>query len=1261
MASAAHAQLAGGSGPITGYHDNPSECTSCHFSNPAAFTATANITGPVSVLHGQLSSTFSLSGTGGTRRGFNIAIYRVSGNVKQTTAFSNLSAGINTPTSNELQHTVAESRTSWSFRWTAPATLGSYRVYACVNPVNNDGNDGALDGNAACDTYNFSVTNQNPNALNDFNIITVAEDSGLSGTFNVLTNDVQTQGDAFSWDSTNTAGLSGSLQDNSNGTYRFNPNGQFESLDSGEFGSTTFTYTIEENAYAGYTDTATVTLRVSGANDAPMAAQDGAVGAGNGHVTVNEGAVANNVGNLLANDSDVDVESLTSSRAGPGCAAVSPGEASAFTLNTDGTFNYTHDGSEPLQDSFSYCAYDGTAYSAARTVYIDIAPVNDPPTISGFAGSVGFTEQTPVVIDNSISFSDVDSSQINRARLTISANYAAGDTLACGALPAGIACSSFDVPSRSLTLSGVASYADYYSAIGAVSFNSTSDNPSLSARTVDLDVRDEDLGTSLDAQKTVTITRSNDPPTLAPIANQVALENTGADPYTFTYTAVASDVDVDDDINNGAGSLSYSLSGAPVGMTVSNASPTHGRISWNPPQTGVFGQVYGPISVLIEDGDEDVSAPSSVNFNVTVSPPDGDGDLVANYNDLCLTVADATNADNDGDGTPGSDGGANDGGDVCDLDDDNDDMPDSYEIANFFDPFDPADGAPTADADGDGIPNDIEFLNGSNSRFADELIDSTGYLTPHELQPPSPSAVHPMATTAVASDYGPYRPGRHIITWTGANSINPSLGTSDQTLDIQPLVNFAADQLAEEGSAVTVNITLNGDAVSWPTTAVTVDYSVSGSAANPADHDALPSVVTFNDQVYQQSIVFNVAADGLTDPDESVVFTIDRVNNAAIGSSNSHRVTIVEANVAPQASLEFDQGGPLLAAVYDGDNGGNVNIAVNATDLNAGQSLSYDWSGSDNSLVPPGNTATWNLVGVSAGNYLIDVAVTDDGTPARSTRVSRILNVLAGASAALGAADSDNDGRNDNDPLEGYGDDDDDGIPNYLDANSNGGSESNLIPDQTVDMSNSVLLQTDPGLRITRGKTAQAANNFGTLLTDSEIAQFGSASGTAPLNAADSSQHIAGIYDFEVSGLVPRASARVVIPLLSGIPRNAVYRKFNPATGWSDFVIDANNGIASAVGALGACPEPGSSAYRSGLNYLDSCIELRIQDGGPNDTDNSVNGIVTDPGTIGVQLSDPQAFEVEEGGGRMSPTMLAVLLLLSFMAIRRRGNGGMTD
>ena len=75
-----------------------------------------------------------------------------------------------------------------------------------------------------------------------------------------------------------------------------------------------------------------------------------------------------------------------------------------------------------------------------------------------------------------------------------------------------------------------------------------------------------------------------------------------------------------------------------------------------------------------------------------------------------------------------------------------------------------------------------------------------------------------------------------------------------------------------------------------------------------------------------------------------------------------------------------------------------------------------------------------------------------------------------------------------------------------------------------------------------------------------------------------------------------------------------MYRKFDAANGWSPFVIDAANAVASAPGELGICPAPGSSDYQPGLTAGDHCVQLSIEDGGPNDADGTANRVIRDPG-----------------------------------------------
>ena len=48
-----------------------------------------------------------------------------------------------------------------------------------------------------------------------------------------------------------------------------------------------------------------------------------------------------------------------------------------LAFNSDGTFSYTHDGSENFADSFTYEVSDAVGNTATATVSITITPVND--------------------------------------------------------------------------------------------------------------------------------------------------------------------------------------------------------------------------------------------------------------------------------------------------------------------------------------------------------------------------------------------------------------------------------------------------------------------------------------------------------------------------------------------------------------------------------------------------------------------------------------------------------------------------------------------------------------------------------------------------------------------------------------------------------------------------------------------------------------------------------------------------------------------
>ena len=184
-------------------------------------------------------------------------------------------------------------------------------------------------------------------------------------TANVLANDTDPDHDTLSVTAFDTTGTKGLVADNHNGTFTYDPHGQFEPLDTGETATDTFTYTVSDGHL---TATATVTITITGVNDPPVAVSDSYTATEDTMLTVTAPA------GVLANDTDPEGDTLTA-------VLVTGVTHGSLTLNTaDGSFTY-----DPVRyyhggDSFTYRAMDdGGLPSNLATVTINFIHVNHVP------------------------------------------------------------------------------------------------------------------------------------------------------------------------------------------------------------------------------------------------------------------------------------------------------------------------------------------------------------------------------------------------------------------------------------------------------------------------------------------------------------------------------------------------------------------------------------------------------------------------------------------------------------------------------------------------------------------------------------------------------------------------------------------------------------------------------------------------------------------------------------------------------------------
>ena len=195
-------------------------------------------------------------------------------------------------------------------------------------------------------------------------------------------------------------GAGGLLTVGAGGTFKFNPNGQYESLAVGESATETFTYTIDDGN--GGTDTATVTITINGVNDAPTVSA--AVSS-----TIDEDQASFSL-DLLTNASDVDLSDMLNVM---NLVQTNAGDASGITDNGNSlgidpsAYNYLAMGEFVLLE-YSYDVVDGNGGSVMQTVTIRIDGRNDAPTVSAAVSSTTDEDQASFSLDLLTNASDVD-------------------------------------------------------------------------------------------------------------------------------------------------------------------------------------------------------------------------------------------------------------------------------------------------------------------------------------------------------------------------------------------------------------------------------------------------------------------------------------------------------------------------------------------------------------------------------------------------------------------------------------------------------------------------------------------------------------------------------------------------------------------------------------------------------------------------------------------------------------------------------------
>jgi len=511
---------------------------------------------------------------------------------------------------------------------------------------------------------------------------------------------------------------------------------------------------------------------------------------------------------------------------------------------------------------------------------------------------------------------------------------------------------------------------------------------------------------------------------------------------------------------------------------------------------------------------------------------------------------------------------------------------------------------------------------------ADLTVASTGPLTPISLGVATANDFRGKAISFFVDNRGPFEPGRHAVIWRAKGTTGQEIHKT-QYINVIPQVSVVAPEIVAEGNTLILKAVLNGASVA---DSVRIPFMLSGSASAGTDYTISAREFILNNGQQQASLSVPIKTDSQTEGPETLKIQLQEPEGAVLAQQSSAIISLVEGNVIHTGNIRINQNNRQVSQISTTD--GQVVMTAQVQDPNAAQSYSFDWSDTSSFLSPQegylNETFTFSPAGLAAGTYSLAVEVEDDA--GNSVELLSALRVINNHSLS-NTEDADSDGKTDAE--EGLTDTDGDRIPDYLDRYN----QSNVL--QIDKAHNGRIMQSLPGTRLRLGERALSEEGF------ADIKERLLSNEQDP----EDYNFLSWITDFEITELGYGANTQVVIPQSVEIPQDAVYRKFEQTSGWKNFIEDTENRVESAPGTLNNCPPAGSTEYEPGLTPGHHCVQLTLQDGGPNDADGQANGAIKDPGGVASQYIATPHVEItastpgntiRRGGGEQTVMHLVV-------------------